>query len=107
LKCGLAVAGAMVGFLLSVYGYQAGATSQTGQALNGIVLLFTVIPGVGYLITAGVVKLLKVDREMMKKIQADLELRRRNFKDLSNDYPAATQGAAELPVFVSKEPKHE
>ncbi len=35
--------------------------------MNGIMLLFTVIPGVGYLITAGVVRLLKVDRELMKK----------------------------------------
>lgn len=34
--------------------------------MNGIMLLFTVIPGVGYLITAGVVRLLKVDRELMK-----------------------------------------
>ena len=112
LKCGLAVAGAMVGFLLSVYGYQAGATSQTEHALNGIVLLFTVIPGLGYLITAGVVKLLKVDRELMKTIQADLEIRRRNYTELNknselNAYPEATRGEVDLPVFASKEPKHE
>ena len=62
LKVGLAVAGAMVGFLLSWYGYDAGAKAQSASALNGIVLLFSVIPGVGYLITAGVVRLLKVDR---------------------------------------------
>jgi hypothetical protein len=31
------------------------------------VLLFSVIPGVGYLITAGVVRLLKVDREFMRQ----------------------------------------
>lgn len=34
-------------------------------------LLFTLIPGVGYLITAGVVRLLKVDREFMQQIQSD------------------------------------
>jgi Na+/melibiose symporter-like transporter len=54
LKVGLAVAGAMVGFLLSWYGYDAGAKAQSASAINGIMLLFTVIPGVGYLITAGV-----------------------------------------------------
>ncbi|WP_428945208.1 glycoside-pentoside-hexuronide (GPH):cation symporter [Pantoea sp. FN060301] len=85
LKVGLAVAGAMVGFLLSFYGYQAGAASQSPAAMHGIILLFTVIPGVGYLITAGVVRLMKVDRKMMQRIQSDLEQRRRNYQEL-NDY---------------------
>ena len=85
LKVGLAVAGAMVGFLLSWYGYDAGAKQQSATALNGIMLLFTVIPGVGYLITAGVVRLLKVDRKLMQTIQADLEKRRVNYHEL-NDY---------------------
>ncbi len=75
LKVGLAVAGAMVGFLLSAYGYDAGAKQQSAHALNGIVLLFTVIPGAGYLITAGVVRLMKVDRTLMQTIQRDLALR--------------------------------
>ena len=73
----------MVGFLLSWYGYDASAKAQSASAMNGIVLLFTVIPGVGYLITAGVVRLLKVDRELMKKIQDDLEKRRTNYRELS------------------------
>ncbi|MFU2082929.1 glycoside-pentoside-hexuronide (GPH):cation symporter [Gallibacterium anatis] len=81
LKLGLAIAGSMVGFLLSWYGYNANATAQSESALNGITLLFTVIPGIGYLITAGVVKLLKVDREFMKQIQIDLEKRRQNYKE--------------------------
>ncbi|MEM6051315.1 MFS transporter [Erwinia sp. P7711] len=85
LKVGLAVAGAMVGFLLSWYGYDAGAKTQAPSAINGIVLLFTVIPAVGYLITAGVVRLLKVDRAMMRQIQQDLEKRRTSFQEL-NDY---------------------
>ncbi len=44
------------------------------------------IPGVGYLITAGVVRLLKVDREtMMRTIQPDLEKekRRTNYHELN------------------------
>lgn len=85
LKVGLAVAGAMVGFLLSWYGYDAGAKAQSASALIGIVLLFSVIPGVGYLITAGVVRLLKVDRTLMRQIQSDLEKRRSNYSEL-NEY---------------------
>ncbi|HKM96281.1 MAG TPA: MFS transporter [Buttiauxella sp.] len=85
LKLGLAIAGAMVGFLLSWYGYDAGAKEQSAESINGIVMLFTIIPGVGYLITAGVVRLLKVDSETMRRIQADLEKRRNNYREL-NEY---------------------
>ncbi|MNZ86026.1 Inner membrane symporter YicJ [compost metagenome] len=84
LKVGLAVAGAMVGFLMSLSGYQADAVSQSAGALNSIVLLFTVIPGIGYLITAGVVRLLKVDRQLMRQIQIDLEKRRINYRELTD-----------------------
>ena len=83
LKVGLAVAGAMVGFLLSWYGYDAGAKEQSASAVNGIVLLFSIIPGIGYLITAGVVRMLKVNREFMCQIQADLEKRRANYEELN------------------------
>lgn len=41
--------------------------------------------GVGYLITAGVVRLLKVDRTLMRQIQSDLEKRRSNYSEL-NEY---------------------
>jgi glycoside/pentoside/hexuronide:cation symporter, GPH family len=96
LKVGLAVAGAMVGFLLSMYGYDAAAKQQSASALNGIVLLFTLIPGVGYLITAGVVRLLKVDRALMRTIQQDLALRRANFHDLSAPVRRATSQPGEI-----------
>ncbi|MDZ7279473.1 MFS transporter [Pantoea eucrina] len=96
LKVGLAVAGAMVGFLLSIYGYDAGAKQQAPSAINGIMLLFTVIPGVGYLITAGVVRLLKVDRTLMRTIQDDLALRRANFRDLNLPATTATPQPGEI-----------
>ena len=63
----------------------AGAKEQSADSINGIVMLFTIIPGVGYLITAGVVRLLKVDSETMRRIQADLEKRRNNYREL-NEY---------------------
>ncbi|UWS28608.1 glycoside-pentoside-hexuronide (GPH):cation symporter [Erwinia pyrifoliae] len=85
LKVGLAVAGAMVGFLLSWYGYDAAAKQQSPSALNGIVMLFTAIPALGYLITAAVVRRLKVDRKLMQQIQIDLQLRRANYQEL-DDY---------------------
>ncbi len=66
LKLGRRLPGRWSAFALW-YGYDASAKAQSASAMNGIMLLFTVIPGVGYLITAGVVRLLKVDRELMKK----------------------------------------
>lgn len=83
LKLGLAIAGAMVGFLLSWYGYDASAQHQSPDAVHGIVMLFTIIPGIGYLITAGVVRLLKVDTKLMKQIQEDLKKRRTNYQELN------------------------
>jgi Na+/melibiose symporter-like transporter len=96
LKVGLAVAGAMVGFLLSIYGYDAGAKQQAPNAINGIMLLFTVIPGVGYLITAGVVRLMKVDRNLMRTIQADLALRRAHSPQVSPIASPATSQPGEI-----------
>jgi len=96
LKVGLAVAGAMVGFLLSIYGYDAGAKQQAPHAINGIMLLFTVIPGVGYLITAGVVRLMKVDRNLMRTIQADLALRRTHSHAISPIASATTTQPGEI-----------
>lgn len=86
LKLGLAIAGAMVGFLLSWYGYDASAEQQNPDAVKGIIMLFTVIPGIGYLITAGVVRLLKVDSALMKRIQEDLQKRRANYQELNNQH---------------------
>ncbi|MBT0720465.1 MFS transporter [Rosenbergiella collisarenosi] len=84
IKFGLAVAGAMVGFLLSAYGYSAAAAQQSERAINGILLLFTLIPAAGYLITACVVRLLKVDRDTMRRIQDDLATRRRHYRELAD-----------------------
>lgn len=54
-------------------------------------MLFSVIPGIGYLITAGVVRMLKVNREFMRLIQSDLEKRRVNYSEL-NDYQELKTG---------------
>ncbi|MNP74356.1 Inner membrane symporter YicJ [compost metagenome] len=75
----------MVGFLLSWYGYDASAEQQNPDTVKGIIMLFTVIPGIGYLITAGVVRLLKVDSELMKRIQEDLKKRRVNYQELNTN----------------------
>ncbi|CCP04119.1 Putative GPH family transporter [Erwinia amylovora Ea644] len=63
-------------------------------------LLFTAIPALGYLMTAAVVRLLKVDRQLMQLIQNDLQQRRANYQEL-NDYQHSkalnTQSQGEIP----------
>lgn len=49
LKFGIAIGGALTGWILAAHGYQANV-EQTESALNGIVLIFSVSPAVGALI---------------------------------------------------------
>ena len=84
LKLGLAIAGAMVGFLLSGTATMRAQKRRARMPSTGSCCSLPSF-GIGYLITAGVVRLLKVDRETMKQIQSDLEKRRTNYREL-NDY---------------------
>lgn len=56
LKLGLAVGGALIGWMLAGGGYQAGANTQNPATLTIIVALFTLIPGFCYLLSALVAK---------------------------------------------------
>jgi Na+/melibiose symporter-like transporter len=95
LKAGAGGCGAMVGFALLVRlrCRCQSAERQRYQWHHAAVYRYS---GVGYLITAGVVRLLKVDRELMKTIQADLEKRRVNYHELSENQgvPVGEQGRA-------------
>lgn len=56
LKLGLAIGGALIGWMLAGGGYDAGATSQNSATLSIIIALFTLVPGICYLISAVVAK---------------------------------------------------
>ena len=75
LKMGMAVAGAVVGFSLGMFGYQAGATHQTPVATAGIIGLLTLGPSLSYLILWWLSRFYKLDDQMMKSIQSDLTSR--------------------------------
>ncbi|MDX7998472.1 MFS transporter [Xenorhabdus sp. Reich] len=84
LKLGLAFSGSLVSGILALVGYDANQSSQNNYTQLSIVMLFTVIPAIGYLLTAISVKLLKVDRYMMKEISYRLTKRRINSTKLEN-----------------------
>ncbi|MDC9614814.1 MFS transporter [Xenorhabdus khoisanae] len=84
LKLGLALSGALVSGVLALVGYDANQSLQNDHVQLSIVILFTVIPALGYFLTALSVKLLKVDRHMMKEISYGLTKRRVNSTKLTN-----------------------
>lgn len=74
-KLGIAVGGALAGWLLALFGFQAN-TVQTAETLNGIRLMMSVIPAVAGLLAVGAVFFYKLDDQLMKKIEVDLTARK-------------------------------
>ncbi|UGS42771.1 glycoside-pentoside-hexuronide (GPH):cation symporter [Pseudocitrobacter corydidari] len=73
LKMGLAVGGAIIGWMLAAGGYQAGATAQSSSTITTITLLFTVAPGICYFLCAAIAKMFyKLDSHEMERINAKL-----------------------------------
>lgn len=77
LKAGLGVGGAILGFLLSGFGYESGAgVMQSESAIMGIQLSSSLIPAATFFV--GVIALLfyPITKQFNEKMQAELELRR-------------------------------
>jgi GPH family glycoside/pentoside/hexuronide:cation symporter len=74
-KIGLAIGGAMIGWLLSYYGFVANAV-QTPRAIHGIVLLFSLLPGIFALAAAVVTIFYPLDEPQVKQIEQDLAARK-------------------------------
>ena len=75
LKMGMAVGGALFGWILAYFGYLGEVATQTPEAIRGIVLLFTAIPAVGHFLVMLVVTRYKLDRERCDEIRAELDRR--------------------------------
>ena len=74
-KIGMGIGGAAAGFLLSSFGYVAGAV-QTDHANHGILMLVTVIPAVGFAIVAALFRFYGLTEELCTTIRTDLGERR-------------------------------
>ena len=77
LKLGMAVGGFILGLILAYSGYKSGeaVTSQTPEAIRGVVLIFTIIPAIGQLLLIGIVKFYKLSNERCAEIRAELDRR--------------------------------
>ncbi|MFU0870317.1 glycoside-pentoside-hexuronide (GPH):cation symporter [Kluyvera sichuanensis] len=72
IKLGVAIGGALTGWGLAFYGYQAGVEQQSAEAVRGVLILFTVLPAIFYLITAISTRYYRLTEDRMNHIVADL-----------------------------------
>lgn len=75
LKMGLAVAGAIVAWILSWTGYVANQAQQNPQTLQGIIVMFSLLPMVSYFFSAWIVRYFKLNQTFLEKIKVDLAKR--------------------------------
>ncbi|MNC18309.1 Inner membrane symporter YicJ [compost metagenome] len=72
IKLGVAIGGALTGWGLAAFGYQAGVEQQSAEAVQGVLILFTVLPAIFYLITAISIRYYKLTEERMNIVVSDL-----------------------------------
>jgi len=75
LKMGLAVAGAIVAWVLSWTGYIANRPVQNPQTIEGIIIMFSLMPMVSYFISAFISRYFKLNNAFLEKIKVDLAKR--------------------------------
>jgi len=92
LKMGLAVAGAIVAWILSWTGYIANKPQQNDQTLQGIIIMFSLLPMVSYFISAWIVRYFKLNNTLLETIKVDLAKR-----ELQNS-AVQTQEFKDVPV---------
>lgn len=72
IKLGVAVGGAILGWVLAGFNYESNSTVQSASAVQGVILLFTLIPSLFYLLTAFSIKFYKLTENVMDGVVNDL-----------------------------------
>ena len=85
LKLGLALGGALIGWMLAGGGYNAAASSQNSATISIIIALFTIVPAICYLLSAIIAKrFYTLKTPFLVKMMAELaQGARRNEQDFS------------------------
>ncbi len=79
LWAGLAIGGAIAGWLLSLYGFVSEAAAQTAHAQTGILLTASIYAGLAFFITAGCLVFYPITREVNQNIADELSERHKTF----------------------------
>lgn len=75
-KLGWTLGGAITLWLLAIYGFEANVI-QSEESIKGIKYMMSYIPAFGALLSGLIMVFYKLDDDMVKKVMADLELRRK------------------------------
>ena len=75
LKMGMALAGAMAGWMLAGFGYQGGGGQQSDTAVLGITLLFTLVPACCSVAGAIIVRFYKLNDARLAQVHSELHQR--------------------------------
>ncbi|WP_283710193.1 glycoside-pentoside-hexuronide (GPH):cation symporter [Pseudoalteromonas prydzensis] len=76
IKLGLALGGAIAGWLLAYYGYQAN-TALSEATRDGILISFTLFPAIGSILVALIMKRYILDNQTVQQISAELAVKSR------------------------------
>ncbi len=75
-KMGWTIGGAITGWILAAYGFQANV-EQSAESMNGIRMMLSFFPAAGALLSAIFIYFYKLDENFMKKINSELLLKRK------------------------------
>lgn len=73
IKLGVAVGGAILGWVLAYFNYESGVATQSASAAQGVMLLFTLVPAVFYVLTAFSIKFYGLNETRMNSVVDDLK----------------------------------
>lgn len=73
IKLGVAVGGAILGWVLAYFNYESGVATQSASASQGVMLLFTLVPAVFYVLTAFSIKFYGLNEARMDRVVDDLK----------------------------------
>ena len=73
IKLGVAVGGAILGWVLAYFHYESGVAVQSPSAAQGVMLLFTIVPAFFYILTAFAIKFYGLNEGRMNNVVADLK----------------------------------
>ena len=73
IKLGVAVGGAVLGWVLAYFHYESNVAVQSASAAQGVMLLFTLVPALFYVLTAFSIKFYGLNESRMNHIVDDLK----------------------------------
>ncbi|MFU0913584.1 glycoside-pentoside-hexuronide (GPH):cation symporter [Kluyvera intermedia] len=73
IKLGVAVGGAILGWVLAYFNYESGVSTQSSSEAQGVMLLFTLVPAVFYVLTAFSIKFYGLNETRMNRVVDDLK----------------------------------